>query len=137
MMRLLSMLVIIPLYYIAGQKSMFLYAITLSLYNIYLSCFSHITIKSKLKKVEHNYSKFKILKLTSLIITITCVLFIVTSIIISDALNTLLNIENTFLPFLLMSISIITEPIIKIFLEYLESFNKPKLSTRLLKVYSI
>ena len=57
MTKIISILVIIPLYYIAGEKSMFLYATTLSLYNIYLSCFSHITIKDKLKKVKYNYSK--------------------------------------------------------------------------------
>ena len=66
--KLLSVLVIIPLYYIAGKSNMFLYAITLSLYNLYASCFSHITIKNKLKKAEHNYSKFKFLSLISIII---------------------------------------------------------------------
>ena len=137
MTKVLSILVIIPLYYIAGVKSMFLYATTLSLYNIYLSCFSHITIKDKFQKMKYNYSKFKILKLVTLIITIICSLFILTSIVISDTLNILLNIENTFLPYLIMSISIITEPLIKIFLEYLESYNKPKLSNSLLKVYYI
>ena len=142
MTKIISILVIIPLYYIAGEKSMFLYAATLSLYNIYLSCFSHITIKDKLKKVKYNYSKFKILKLfmvkiNNISITIICSLFILTSVIISDSMNILLNIKNTFLPYLIMSISIITEPLIKIFLEYLESYNKPKLSNSLLKVYYI
>lgn len=135
--KLIEFLTIIPLYYIAGEKSLFLYATTLSLYNIYLSCFSHITLKESFKKVKHDYSRFKILKLTSLNIAIISLLFILLSIIISDTINIFLSLENTFLPYLIMSISIIAEPLTKVFLEYLESYNKPKLSNSLLNAYYI
>ena len=60
--KLIQFLVTIPLYFIAGKNSLFLYVTTLSLYNIYLSCFSHITIKDTLKKINYNYTKFKMLK---------------------------------------------------------------------------
>lgn len=135
--KLIEFLVIIPLYYIAGKNSLFLYATTLSLYNIYLSCFSHITLKETFEKIKYDYSKFKLLKFTTLSITIICALFVLLSILISDTINIFLDIENTFLPCLIMSISIITEPLIRIFLDYLESYNKPKLSNSLLNVYYI
>lgn len=135
--KLLQLLTTVLLYYISGNNSLFLYASTLSLYNIFLSCFSHITLKETFKKINHNYSKFKILKYISINITIICTLFILLSILIGDAVNIFLNIKDTFLPYLIMSLSIITEPIIKILLEYLESYNKPKLSTNLLNVYYV
>ena len=135
--KLLQLLMLIVLYYIYKDNSLFLYTITLSLYNIYLSCFSHITLKETFKKINYNYSKFKLLKYIAINITIICSLFILLSILISDAINISLNIENTFLPYLIMSLSIITEPLIKILLEYLESYNKPKLSNSLLNIYYI
>lgn len=137
MIELIKFLIVIPLYYIAGKNSLFLYASTLSLYNIYLSCFKHINIKDTLKKFNYNYSKFKILKYTTLITSSICLLFIIISILISDTITVFLNIQNTFLPYLIMSISLITEPLIKVLLEYLESYNKPKLSNRLLNTYYI
>jgi len=135
--KIIQCLSVILLYYITGKNSMFLYITTLSLYNIYLSCFSHITLKDTLKKVNNNYSKFKILKYITIIITSICLLFVITSILLSDTINIFLNLENTFLPYLIMGISVISEPLIKIFLEYLESYNKPKLSNSLLNTYYI
>ncbi|MBQ2873285.1 MAG: hypothetical protein IJE89_04740 [Bacilli bacterium] len=135
--KLIQCLTVIVLYHITGKNSLFLYAITLSLYNIFLSCFSHISIKDKLKELNNDYGKFKILKYTSLSIIIICLILILLSILISDITNMFLNIENTFLPYLIMSISIISEPLINLFLEYLESYNKPKLSNSLLNMYYI
>ena len=137
MIELIKKLTLIIIYYIAGNNSLFLYASTISLYNIYLSCFNHITLKETFKKINYDYSKFKILKYIAINIVIICSLFIMLSILISDSINTFLNIENTFLPYLIMSLSIITEPLIKILLEYLESYKMPKLSNNLLKLYYI
>jgi len=64
-------------------------------------------------------------------------LFTLLSIFISDAINIFLKIENTFLPYLIMSLSIITEPIIKVLSEYLESYKKSNLSNNLLNLYYI
>lgn len=135
--KLTECLVIIALYYITKNSNLFLYAVTLSLYNIFLSCFTHISIKEKIKEYKETYSKFNILKYTSISIVIISLIFIFLSILVSDISNVLLNIENTFLPYLIMSISIISEPLIKIILEYLESIGKPKLSNGLLNMYYI
>lgn len=135
--KLLGLITIIILYYISGSKSMFLYASTLSLYNIFISCFNHITLKETFKKIEYNYSRNKILKYTTINIVIISLLFILLSIFISDAINIFLKIENTFLPYLIMSLSIITEPIIKVLSEYLESYKKTNLSSNILNIYYI
>ena len=125
------------LYYVFEKQSLFLYASTLSLYNIFTSCFSHLTIKDYLKRNKHNDSNVKILKYTATSIIIVSTLFILLSIIISDIMGGLLNIKNTFLPYLIMGLSIPTEPITKLLLEYLESFDRAKLSSSLLKLYHI
>ena len=135
--KLLGIITIIILYYISGNKSLFLYASTLSLYNIFISCFNHITLKETYKKVEYNYSRIKILKYTIINIIIISLLFTLLSIFISDAINIFLKIENTFIPYLIMSLSIITEPIIKVLSEYLESYKFNKLSNNLLNLYYI
>lgn len=135
--KLLNLITIIILYYVSGKNTLFMYASTICLYNVYLSCFQHITIKEILKKYNYHYSKLKILKYVSINIIIICLLFLISSILISDAINIFLKIENTFLPYLIMSLSIITEPLIKILLEYLQSYNKPKLSNSLLNLYYI
>lgn len=135
--KLLGLITIILLYYISGSKSMFLYASTLSLYNVFISCFNHITLKETYKKIEYNHSKYKILKYTIINIIIVSLLFVLLSIFISDAINIFLKIENTFLPYLIMSLSIITEPIIKVLLEYLESYKKTKISNNILNIYYI
>ena len=137
LIKTIQLIVIVLLYHISGSNSLFLYASTLSLYNIFLGCFSHITIKESLIKNNNYNSKMKVLKFVTINIMVFYLLFLLLSIFIGDALNIFLNIEKTFLPYLIMGISIITEPMIKILLEYLESYNKPKLSNSLLNMYYI
>lgn len=135
--KIIQFLFLLMLLHIYGDNSLFLYLITLSLYNIYLSCFSHITLKETYQKIDCQYSKFKILKYVAINIIIICSLFIISSILISDAISISLNIENTFLPYLMMSLSIATEPLVKILSEYLASCDKPKLSSAILTMYYI
>ena len=137
LIKLIELITIIILYYISNNNSLFLYAITLCLYNIYLSCFKHITLKKIYQKINYDYSKFKILKYTSISIIIISLLFIPLSIFISDITNIFLGIENTFFPYLIMSLSVMTNPLMNILLEYLESYNKRELSNKLFDLYYI
>lgn len=137
MIKSIELLTIILIYHIAGKNSLFLYALTYSLYKIFVSCFSHITIKEKLNDIKNEYDKLNILKYTAISILIICILFILLSILMSDTINILLNVKNTIITYLIMSLSIIAEPLVTLVLEYLESHNKPKLSTRLLNIYHI
>ena len=82
--KLIQLLMIISLYYIYGNNSLFSYTITLSLYNIFSASFSHITLKEEFKK--NNNNKFKILKYITIYITIICSLFVLLSILISDTI---------------------------------------------------
>ena len=94
LLQTLKLFSIIILYYIIGKKNIFLYVLSISLYNIFTSCYNHISIKESLKKIESNPSKLKLLKLLLLVITIISLMFILLSIIISDLLTIFLNLNN-------------------------------------------
>ena len=110
----------IILYYIVGNKSIFIYVFSLSLYNIFLSCFSHISIKECLKNIKTTKSKNKIFKYLSSMIIIISFFFLLLSIAFSDVISIFLKIDNTLPVFILMGICICTRPIIVIASEYLE-----------------
>lgn len=135
--KTIQTITIVLIYHISKNNNLFLFASTLSLYNVFSSCFSHITLKETLQKNDSYKNKNKIIRYTTINILIIYLIFILLSIFIGDAFNTALNVENTFLPYLMMGLSLITEPLLKIYLEYLNSYNKPKLSKNLLIVYYI
>ena len=135
--KTIQTITIVLIYHISKNNNLFLFASTLSLYNVFSSCFSHITLKETLQKNDSYKNKNKIVRYTTINIFIIYLIFILLSIFIGDAFNTALNVENTFLPYLMMGLSLITEPLLKIYLEYLNSYNKPKLSKNLLIVYYI
>lgn len=137
LIKLLQTLSLIILYYVSGTTSMFIYMITLILYNIYISSFEHIKIKEYLKKLDNTYSKIKLIKNTSLCILVISLIFILLSLLISESISIFLNVNKTMLPFLIMSISVITEPLLNLIIEYLEASNKPKISSRLYYTYHI
>ena len=127
-MKFLDFIKIIPLYFIVGNKSIFLYVLSICLYNILNSIFDNISIREGLQEVYYNYSKNKIFKRVMIITGLMAAIGIVISLVVGNLLGQLLHIENTFLVFLLMGISIYLEYIIKFSLEYLETFNSKKLS---------
>lgn len=135
--ELIKLITLIIFYHITKKENIFLYVLTLSLYNIFSSCFTHITIKSYLKKDKNKSSLKKIFKYTAINISIISLFFILLSIFISDTIEVFFNINNLLLPYLLMSITIIIEPILKLLLEYLEALNKIKNTQKLLKMYTI
>jgi len=133
--RIIKFLVLIPLYYIVGDKSIYLYVLSLALYKIFSCCFFNVSIKETLKKYQDNYVKYKIFKLTSLIICVVSLVFLLLGIAISDVVGNILNINNSFLPFLLMGISIVADPLVKNFLEYIESYNYKKFVRVMANIY--
>ena len=135
--KTIQTITLILIYHISKNNNLFLYASTLSLYNVFSSCFSHVTLKELFQKNNNYNNKNKIIKYITINIIIISLIFILLSIFIGDAFNTVLNVENTFLPYLMMGLSIMTEPLLKIYLEYINSYNKPKLSNNLLILYYI
>ena len=107
----------IILYYIIESKNIFPYIITLSLYNIYESCYSHISIKEKLKQISNDSQK-KIFKYIILIISIISITFLLLNILINDLLGILLKIHDLLIIFIIMGISTITTPLVKLTCEY-------------------
>lgn len=69
-LKTLKLLSIIILYYIIGKNNIFPYILSLSLYNIFISCFNHISIQDSLKKLNFQKSKSKLFKLMQLVISI-------------------------------------------------------------------
>lgn len=63
--KTIQLLTIIPLYYIVGDKSIFIYVLSLSLYNIFASCFTHLSFKESFNKLKESYHKLKLLNLAS------------------------------------------------------------------------
>lgn len=137
LIKTMQCLIILALYYIIGNKNIFPYVLSLSLYNIFISSFSHITIKESLKKIKSNYTKNKLLKILIIIISIISLAFLLLSIVTSDIVNTILNINDIFLVFLFMGLTVMIEPILNILLDYIENTKSKKLSIIIYDLYHI
>ena len=134
--KLIPVLIIIPLYYIFGNTSIFNYVLSLSLYNIFISCFSHISFKDTFTKMNIVTSKNKILNLSLLAINVISLVFLLLGIIVSDITSSVLDLPDTFIIFLMMGLSISSTPSLKIIIEYLESTKRKKLITLLNQIYT-
>jgi len=134
--KLINCLMLIPLYYIVGSANIYLYVLSLALYNIFLACFKTITITDKINKYQDTYTKYKIFKVTILVISVISMIFLLLSIVISDVIGNLLKINNSFITFFMMGISIMGKPITKISLEYIECLNYKKLNKALYIIYN-
>ncbi len=132
----LNVIWIILLYHIVGKKSLFLYVLSLSLYNIFGACFNHITLKDTFAKLHEEHTKKKILKIMLLIITIISGLFLVLSTLISDTISIFLKLDNIFPLFTIMGITIIIKPLIRLLSEYLENINNNRIYGKLPLVYN-
>ncbi len=132
----LNVIWIILLYHIVGKKSLFLYVLSLSLYNIFAACFNHITLKDTFAKLHEEHTKKKILKIMLLIITIISGLFLVLSTLISDTISIFLKLDNIFPLFTIMGITIIIKPLIRLLSEYLENINNNRIYGKLPLVYN-
>ena len=120
-LKTLKLVSIIILYYIVGNKNVFPYILSLSLYNIFSACFDHIKIKDSFKKINSLKSKNKLFKLVLIVISIVSFIFMLLSILISDLLSVLLNINNITILFTCMGLCIITKPLINLLSEYFEN----------------
>lgn len=135
-MKVINCLLLIPLYYIMGAKNIFLYVLSFALYKVFLACFKNVTITDVLNKYQDSYGKYKIFKLTILIIGVISLIFLLLSIMISDVIGNLLKINNSFITFFMMGLSICWEPITKISLEYIDNLNYKKLYKGIYNLYN-
>lgn len=133
----LNVLWMIALYYIVGSTSIFLYVLSLYLYNIFISSFSHITIKDTLNKIKTNYSKFRLLNLLILVISVISLLFLLLSILTSDIIGILLKIDNLLPLFITSGLTIMIYPIISLLGEYLTNIHNNNKYLKLTTIYII
>ena len=125
---------IILFYYIVGSKNVFVFVLSLSLYNIFSSYLKNISFKENFSNAVNIYQKYKLFKIGGLIIMAICLLFVLLSIFVSDISSTILNINHTFLPFLFMGLSLISEPLMKLITDYLETTRRRKTSLNLYNI---
>lgn len=135
--KTIEVITLIVLYYIVGNKSIFLYTLSLCLYNIFSSCLEHISIKDNLKITNNTKLKDKIFIYTELMILVFSLLFLLLGIMISDITGIVLNIDNTLLIFIMMGLTIFTKPFIKVLSEYLNELNTTSKYQKIINIYQI
>ena len=112
----IEIVTLIILYYIVGIKNLFLYVISLSLYNVFVSAFTHLSIPGTLPKIKN---KAKLFNYLTLVLMVFSLMFLLLGILVSDIINIILNINDLLIIFVFMGLSIITKPFIKLLAEYL------------------
>ena len=137
MNKTIKLLTIILLYYIVGSKNLFLYVLSLSLYEVLTSFFHNLSFKERLDEISKNTIKSKIYKLTVIGISSISMLYLIISIIVSDIINILLGIHNILLVFIFMGISTIVSPLVKVTAQYYESINNNPKYQRIINIYYI
>lgn len=133
--KLFGFLAIIPLYYIVGDKNLFVYVASICLYNIFLSCFNDISLKKRLKEIDNSYKKHKIFKFSSIIMIILCLLFLIFGIIIGDLIETFLGVTDTFFTFFMMGLSLIITEYCNLCIDYFSASYTNKRINRLISNY--
>ena len=64
--KTIQTITIVLIYHISKNNNLFLFVSTLSLYNVFSSCFSHITLKETLQKNDSYKNKNKIVRYTTI-----------------------------------------------------------------------
>lgn len=135
-LNILQIFIIILLYYLVGKNSIFLYVLSLSLYQIFISSFSHLSFKNSFDKYQDIKEKNTFLNISIFSISCLSLAFIILSILISDISSTILKIEDMFLVFLFMGLSIISTPLKNLYLDYLNSTKRIKKANIIDNLYS-
>ena len=127
-------LTIILFYYIVDTKNIFVFILSASLYNIFSSCLKNISFRENFEKATNIYQKYKFFKIGGLIIMAICLLFSLLSVFVSDISSSILKLNNTFLPFLFMGLSLISNPLINLITDYLETTRRVKTGLNLYNI---
>ena len=137
MNKTIKLLTIILLYYIVGSKNLFLYVLSLSLYEILTTSFNHLSFKERLNEMNNLQEKGKLYHVTIVGIVVMSMIYLLLSIIISDVINILLGINNILLPFIFMGMSTLVSPLVKVVTDYYENVNKNTKYQKIINVYYI
>lgn len=138
--NIISILFVIPLYYIVGNNNIFLYTYSIYLYLILSSCFKHIDITPNIKKYcdkKYIYSLNTIYKYTNKSIIIINVLLSLIVLISSILLNKLFNIKGFVLVNTIMSLTLFIRPILKNIKSVCEVYNCKQILNNIFDIYNI
>ena len=133
--RTAKIFMLIILYYIVRNRSIFLYVLSLSVFNIFRASLSHIDITSSLYDLRSAHDKKKLMIIVSLSLLLITLLFSLLSVCLSDICTIFLGIDDTLLIFIIMSISVISLPLVKIYSEYLENITNRRFSKKIVFFY--
>jgi len=137
---IISVLFIVPFYYLTKDNNIFLYTLSLSLYLILSSIFNHIDIYSNLKKYydnNHIYSLNTIYKYTNKSIILINLLISIVIGLISLLFNRLFQIKGLIIVNIIMSLTLFIKPILKNIISFTKVYNFHKLSSTIVNIYKI
>ena len=133
--KTIKLLTIILLYYIVGSKNLFLYVLSLSLYEILTTAFNHLSFRERLNRMTDIREKNKLYHVTIVGIFVISMVYLLVSIIISDVINILLGIDNILLLFMFMALSTWVSPLVKVMVDYYENINKNRRYQKFITIY--
>ena len=137
---IINVLFIIPLYYLTKDNNIFLYTLSLYLYLILSSMFSHIDIYSNIKNYfdnKYTYSLNTIFKYTNVSIVIINIFLSILVGLISILFNSLFHIKGLILVNVIMSLTLFVKPVIKNMISFVKVYNFNKLGDNVENIYKI
>ena len=133
--KTIKLLTIILLYYIVGSKNLFLYVLSLSLYEILTASFNHLSFKERLNEIDNLQEKDKLYHVTIVGIVVISMIYLLLSIVISNVINILLGIDNILLIFVFMGLSTVVSPLVKVITDYYENITKNAKYVKIINIY--
>lgn len=137
---IISILFIIPLYYLTRDNNIFLYTLSLYLYLILSGMFSNIDIYSNIKYYYDNkyiYSLNAIFKYTNISIIFINIFISIVIGLISLLFNNLFHIKGFVLVNIIMSLTLFIKPILINVSNFVKVYNFKKLSDNIEDIYKI
>ena len=137
---IISILFIIPLYYLTKDNNIFLYTLSLYLYLILSSMFKHINNYSNLKNYydkEYIYSLNSIFKYTNVSIIVINIFVSIIVFLISLLLNGLFDIKGLIIVNVVMSLTLFIKPILGNVSNFVLVYNFKKLSDNIENIYKV
>ena len=135
--KTLNIFTLIILYYIVGKKNIFLYTISVCLYNIFVAAFNHISLTNSFNKFNNIKNINNLFKYTLLTIITVSIMFLLLGLAVSDVVSILLNLNDILIVFVFMGLTIIIEPFIKLLGEYLIKINNNLKFEKIIYLYNI
>lgn len=137
---IISILFIIPLFYLTKNNNIFLYTLSFYLYLILSNMFNHINIYQDIKEFydkEHIYSLNVVFKYTNISILLINLFITILVGCISLLFSNLFNIKGFIIVNIVMSLTLFVKPILKNVSSFVKVYNFKTLSENIENIYKI